>query len=83
MSKLNGKNLVQGDNTWTVSLQRSSAAFTTWRKCELKTIDRKTRKFLTIYGGLHPKSDVDRFYIPRKDGGRGLVTIEDCGELEI
>ena len=37
----------------------------------------------TIYGGLHPKSDADRLYIPRKDGGRGLVAIEDCVELEV
>ena len=37
----------------------------------------------TIYGGLHPKSDVDRLYIPRKDGGRGLIAIEDFAELGV
>ena len=37
----------------------------------------------TINGGLHPKSDVDRLYIPRKEGGRGLISIEDCVELAI
>ena len=37
----------------------------------------------TIYGALHPKSDVDRLYIPRKEGGRGLISIEDCVELRI
>ena len=36
-----------------------------------------------IYGALHPKSDVDRLYIPRKEGGRGLTSIEDCVELAI
>ena len=36
-----------------------------------------------IYGALHPKSDVDRLYIPRKEGGRGLISIEDCVELVI
>ena len=46
-------------------------------------IDRKTRKLFTIYGALHPKSDVDRLYIPRKEGGRGLKSIEDCAELAI
>ena len=35
------------------------------------------------YGGLHPKSDVDRLYITRKDGGRGLIAIEDCVELAV
>ena len=82
-SKLIGGNLVQGVNTWAVSLLRYSAAFISWRKCELQAIDRKTRKLFTIYGGLHPKSDVDRLYIPRKDGGRGLIAIEDCVELAV
>ena len=51
------------------------------RKSELQTIDRKTRKLFTIYRVLHPKSDEDRLYIPRKEGG--LVSIEDCVELAI
>ena len=37
----------------------------------------------TIYRALHPKSDVERLYIPRKKGGRGLISIEDCVELAI
>ena len=36
-----------------------------------------------LYGALHPKSDVDRSYIPRKEGGRGLISIEHCVELVI
>ena len=82
-SELNGGILVQGVNTWAVSLLRYSAAFISWRKCELQVIDRKTRKLFTIYGGLLPKSDVDRLYIPRKDGGRGSIAIEDCVELAV
>ena len=36
-----------------------------------------------IHGALHPKSDVNRLYIPRKEGGRGLISTEDCVELAI
>ena len=82
-SKLNGGNLVRGVNTWAVFLTRYSAAFVSWRKSELQAIDRKTRKLFTIYGALHPKSDVDRLYVPRKEGGRGLIFNEDCVELAI
>ena len=82
-SKLNSGNLVHGVNTWAVSLLRYSAAFVSWRKSELEAIDRKTRKLFTIYGALHPKSDVDRLYIPRKEEGRDLMSIEDCVELAI
>ena len=45
-SKLNGGNLVFGINSWAVSSLRCSAAFGSWRKSELKAIDRKTRKLL-------------------------------------
>ena len=82
-SKLNGGNLVRGVNTWAVSLLRYSAVFVSWRESELQAIDRKTRKLFTMYGALHPKSDVDRLYIPRKEGGRGLISIEDCVEVAI
>ena len=37
----------------------------------------------TIYGALHPNPDVDRLYIPRKKGRRGLISIKDCVELAI
>ena len=82
-SKLNGGNLVPGVNTLAVSLIRYSAAFVSWRKSELQAIDRKTRKLFTMYGALNPESDVDRLYIPRKEGGRGLISNEDCGKLPI
>ena len=36
-----------------------------------------------MYGTLHPKSGVDRLYIPRKEGGRGLISFEDCVELAL
>ena len=82
-SKLNGGNWVREVNTWGVSLLRYSAAFVSWRKSEQQALDRKTRKLFTIYGALHPMSDVDRIYIPRKEGGRGLISTEDCVELAI
>ena len=74
---------IQFVNTWAVSLLRYSAAFVSLRKSELQTIDRKTRKLFTIYGALHLKSDVDRLDKPRKEGGGGLISTEDCVELAI
>ena len=46
-------------------------------------MDRKTRKLFTIYAGLHPKSDVDRLYVHKKEGGRVLISVEDCVEVAI
>ena len=31
---------------------------------------------MTMYGGLHPKSDADRLYVKRKQGVRGLINVE-------
>ena len=31
-----------------------------------------------MYGGLHPKSDIDRLYVKRKEEGRGLITVKKC-----
>ena len=42
----------------------------------------KTRKLLTVYRCMHPQADVDRLYWRRKEGGRGLISIEDCMTIE-
>ena len=46
-------------------------------KKELQQMDRKTRKFITVYGGLRPRSCIGKLYIPLSGGGRGLVSVED------
>ena len=77
-SKLNGRNKITAINTWAVAIFRYGAGIISWRESELKSIDRKTRKYLTMYGAMHPKSDVDRLYMKRKEGGRGLISVEHC-----
>ena len=47
-----------------------------WKISELKKIDTKTRKLLNVHKMLHPKADVERLYVPRKDGGRGMTAVE-------
>ena len=54
-----------------------------WQFDELKELDRKTRKLLTMHKGLHPKSDVNRLYVSRKEGGRGLVSCESTIRGEV
>ena len=49
-----------------------------WKENELKDVDRKLRKTITMYGALHPQSDVDRLHIKRKEGGRDLMSVECC-----
>ena len=41
-----------------------------------------TRKQMNIYKSPHPRSDIDRLYVPRKKGGRGLRSLEDLVLIE-
>ena len=47
-----------------------------YQPSELKDLDTKSRKTMTMHGGLHPKSDIDRLYMKRKEGGRSLISVE-------
>ena len=48
-SKLNGRNKIMAVNTWTVSLMRYGAGVLTWNSDGLKSLDRRTRKFMTMH----------------------------------
>ena len=56
---------------------RYSAGIVDWTKAELDEVDRKTRKMMTMHGMLHPRSNVCRLYLPRAEGGRGLISVAD------
>ena len=36
-----------------------------------------------MHKALHPRDDVDRLYVSRKEGGRGLACIEDSVDASI
>jgi len=38
---------------------------------------------ITIHGQHHPKADIDLLYVPRKQGGRGLMQLEAVHAVEI
>ena len=82
--QLNGKNKIRAANTWAVSLMSSryGAGTVKWNKEELQEIDRESRKIITMNKELHPRRDVARIYVPRKKGGRGLISCESCVRRE-
>ena len=82
-TKLSSRNLVKGINNWAVPLVRYSGPFLEWTRKELKQMDQRTRKLMTMHKALHPRDDVDRLYVSRKEGGRGLTSIEDIVDASI
>ena len=81
-SKLSGRNQITAINSYAVPVITYTAGIIDWTKEELRDLDTKTRKKMTIYKALHPRADTDRLYIPWKKGGRGLLSVEDMVTLE-
>ena len=81
-SKLNSGNLILGINSWAVGVIRYSGGVVDWTKEELVCLDRKTRKILNMYRALHCRSSIARLYLKRKEGGRGLISVHECVEME-
>ena len=82
-TKLSCRNLIKGINTLAVPIVRYSGPFLKWTQEELKQMDQRTRKLMAIHKALHPRDDVDRLYVSRKEGGRGLASIEDTVDASI
>ena len=82
-TKLSSKNLIKGINTWAVPLVRYPGPFFKWIREELKQMDQRTRKLMTMHKTLHPRDDVGRLYVSRKEGGRELASIEDTVDASI
>ena len=81
-SGLNGKHSTQAINTWAVPVVRYGAGIINWTVAELRQMDTKTRALLRLHRAHHPQGDVDRLYVNRKRGGRGLQSIEEVVRRE-
>jgi hypothetical protein len=66
-----------------VPVLRCSFGTVNWRLEEIKKIVRKTSKMLIGYKMHHPKANIDRLYVKRKEGGRGLSQTEAAYKTEI
>ena len=76
-------NHIKGINTWAVLLVIYSGPFLKWIRDELKQMNQRTRKLMTMHKAWHPRDDADRLYVSRKEGGRGLASIEDSVNASI
>ncbi|XP_036318615.1 uncharacterized protein LOC118742499 [Rhagoletis pomonella] len=75
-SCLNGNNLFKAINAFAIPVLTYTFGVVKWSETELENVKRATRTLLTKYGTHHPKSAVERLYLPRRQGGRGMVDIK-------
>jgi hypothetical protein len=82
-TELSAKNKMQAIGSLAIPVLRYGFGIINWHQKEVQKLDKKTRKMLTIHGQHHPKADIDRLHVPRKDGGRGLMQIEGAYITEV
>jgi hypothetical protein len=61
-SELNARNKITAIGALAVPVLWHSFGVINWRLEEIKQIDRKSRKMLTVYKMHHPKADIYRLY---------------------
>jgi hypothetical protein len=74
---LSAKNKIQAIGSLAIPVHRYNFEITNWHQEKLQKLDRKTRKLL-IHGQHCPKTEVDRLYGHRKQGGTGVMQLEEA-----
>ena len=70
-------------NIFALPTKTATVGILEWSIKEINDIDIKTHKILTIAGSLHPNSDVNKLHINRKEGGRGLKSVQILFESRV
>jgi hypothetical protein len=71
-TELSAKNTIKGIGSLSVAVLKYNCGITNWNQEELRILDRKIRKQLSIHGGEYPETDIDRLYVPRRQGKRAV-----------
>ena len=82
-SELSAYNKVIAHNAFTVPVLIPTMAIIGWTIDEIKDIDIKTQKILTLTQNFHPKSDVDFLYMQKSFAGRGLRQVQSSYQSRI
>ena len=77
ISERHSGNKVTAHNAFAVPLIIPTIGILNWTRKEIEDLDKATRRIMCHTGNLHMRSDINRIYVPRKLGGRGLTSIKD------
>ena len=73
---LNSINLVRAINAFAVPVVLYSLPLLHWTKADVAGLDRLLRRQLVSCQAHHPRASTLRLYLPRREGGRGFLSIE-------
>ena len=70
-------------NTFALPVLTPTFGILDWTIREIENLDITTRKILNMTGNFNRNSDIDRLYLPRRNGGRGLKNVKTLYESRI
>lgn len=79
---LNSRNLTKAINTFAIPILTYSFGIINWSNTDIEALERKIRTTMTNHKKHHPKSALERPFIPRYLGGRGIIPIKDLHEKQ-
>ncbi|KAL1455889.1 hypothetical protein WDU94_000654 [Cyamophila willieti] len=82
-TELNAKNKIRAINSWVIPLLSYTYGILKWSQTDLETLDRLTRTTMTKHRVHHPRACVERLYVPRRNGGRGLLNIQKLHNAQV
>ena len=82
-SELYSNKKITAHSTFAIPVLAPTIGILNWTKQEIQHLDVETRKIINYTGSLHKRSDTSRIYVPRKQGGRDLTSVEDMFILRI
>ena len=65
-TKLKSRNLIKEINTEAVSFVRYLGSFLKWTRGDLRQIEQRTGKLMTMDKALHPRDEIDNLYVSKK-----------------
>ena len=77
-SQLSTKHKVTAINQMALPVLNYGFGVIDWPQKDIDNLDVKTRKILTMHGILYRNQCFDRVYLPRREGGVGLIEINDA-----
>ena len=82
-SELSAYNKHLAHNTFALPVLTPTFGILDWTIREVENLDITARKILNMTENLNRNSDIDRLYVPRRNGGRGLKNIKTLYESRI
>ncbi|KAL1448252.1 hypothetical protein WDU94_013956 [Cyamophila willieti] len=82
-TELNAKNKIKAINTWAIPILTYTFGILKWSPTDLEAMNRKIRTTFTKFRIHHCHSALERLYLPRYEGGRGLINLTNLHNKQI